>query len=181
MAGRLRRTFGTNSGMLCLWSKPAFAGIHDCDSWEPELCEDEDIIRHIEAGHFVPINICSDGVYEVELRIGSADEPAAITDRESKYLTVKSEPYLFRSEGELHVSGLETVCCNPDGDSASAVQLSPGDWDAVIYLISWDDEPGSKNADGSPAGHALPDFLVLVNPAVPGTEYRTKVESFERG
>jgi homoserine dehydrogenase len=73
--------------MLCVWSQPAFAEIHDYDSWEPELCEDEDIIRHIQAGHFVPINIGSDGVSEVELRVGSAGERAVITDRESKYLT----------------------------------------------------------------------------------------------
>ena len=159
MHGDRSAPFGTNSGMLCVWNQSAFATVCDYDSWEPELCEDEDIIRHIEAGHFVPINIGSDGVFEVELRIGSAAATAALSDRELKFLVVKSQPYLFRSQGNLHLSGIECVNGEPDCQSASSISLLPGDWEATIYLVSWDDEPGAKNADGSPAAHALPDFV----------------------
>jgi hypothetical protein len=174
---RLRGAFMTDSGMLCLWQSAAFASIHDYDSWEEELLEDEDIIRHIQRGELVPINIRSDGSFEVEIRMG---EKEALNEREKRHLLVSSMPYLFRSTGQLHVSGLEHVTAKP-GSGVGSLQLKPGDYAVTIHLISWDEEPGSKDEQGKPKPDALPDFVVLLEPtSQKDRTYRTAVETFDR-
>lgn len=174
---RLRGTYWTDSGMLCLWQAAAFQGVHDYDSWEKELLEDPDIIRHIKQGEFVPINIRSDGVFEVEIRMGAAE---ALDEREKRHLVVTSMPYLFRSVGELHVSGIEHVTARP-GDAVGTLRVAPGDYAATIHLIAWDEEPGAADEQGNPKPDALPDFVVLMQPALEkDRNYRTAVETFER-
>ena len=37
----------TDAGMFGLWAPAAFGDIVDYDTWESELLEDEDIVRHI--------------------------------------------------------------------------------------------------------------------------------------
>ena len=37
--------YATDAGMVCLWNPVAFAGVVDYDTWEPELCEDKEILR----------------------------------------------------------------------------------------------------------------------------------------
>ncbi|GHA19990.1 hypothetical protein GCM10010329_48890 [Streptomyces spiroverticillatus] len=50
-----------------------------------------------------------------------------------------------------------------------------------MHLIDCEAEPGGRTADGTPSPHALPDFLVLLNPAPsePGP-FRAAVETFDR-
>ncbi|MFD8597361.1 hypothetical protein ACFV1L_20390 [Kitasatospora sp. NPDC059646] len=48
--------------MLALWTPAAFSGVVDYDSWEPELLEDEDRLRHVRAGALVPIDVRSHGL-----------------------------------------------------------------------------------------------------------------------
>lgn len=178
MAERIRGAYATDSGMTCLWNPAAFEEVVDYDTWETQLLEDKDIRRHMNAGAFVPINIQADGVYEIEVRVGTAAAPAVISDRETKYLTVASEPYLFRSAGTLCVSGIEFVEHEP-GDGVGVLALPEGDYAVTVHLVAWDDEPGLKKKDGSPKNEALPDFVALLNPAGSGeTKYRTKVETF---
>jgi hypothetical protein len=175
--GRLRGTFATDAGMLCLWRREAFRKIRDYETWEVELCEDRDIRRHIRRGHFVPIGIGADGAFEVELRAGQSPE---LTDRESRYLVVSSKPYRFRSSGELHVSGLERVEGRP-GRGTGRLGLPPGDYEVTVHLIGWDQEPGAKDRRGRPKPDALPDFVVLVKPRNRKTRtYRTRVDTFDR-
>ncbi len=47
----------TDSWMLCLFNYDDFSHINDYDSWDKELCEDEDIMRNIDKGNFVPISL----------------------------------------------------------------------------------------------------------------------------
>ena len=69
MITRLRRAYATDSGMYAIWEPTAFSGVHDYATWEEQLLNDPDIERHIGAGHFVPINVHSDGISEIEVRI----------------------------------------------------------------------------------------------------------------
>jgi hypothetical protein len=174
----LRRVIATDSGMVALWEPQRFYSVTDYGAWERELLEDADISRHIQQGAFVPINIHADGAYDCAIRNGSDSMPATLSDREHRYLTVSSEPYLFRSNGTLAISGLEHIGRSP-GDSASFLALSGGNWAATIHLIDWTQEPGAKSHDGKPSKTALPDFIVLLNPSPAEIGFRTKVDTFE--
>ena len=173
----LRQAFATDAGIHCLWNDTAFSGVNDYDTWEKELLDDADIERHIRAGDFVPLYIHSDGVVEIQVRVGSVEAPAVLSAREAKYLAVASEPYLFRSRGRLCVSGIEYVSAGPD-ESVGTTPLSVGDYAVTVALLAWDEEPDMRDAQGSPKSTALPDFLVLVNPQVGTEDFRTTVETF---
>lgn len=178
MTDPLRRVFGTDSGMLALWAPQHFDSITSYESWERELLEDTDISRHILQGAFVPLNVHADGAYDCAIRVGDLNAPATLSERESRYLLVSSEPYLFRSLGSLAVSGLEHIGRSPGG-AASIVPLASGDWAATVHLIDWTQEPGAKSPNGKPTANALPDFAVFLNPSAPDSQYRIKVDTFE--
>lgn len=164
--------------MSGLWDPSAFADVQDYKSWEARLLEDKDIVRHIEAGSFVPINVGSDGAFEIEVRVGTGARPAVLSDRERKYLTVASEPYRFRSTGSLRVSGIEYVG-RPPSREVGVLSLAAGEYVVTLHLIAWDKEPGMKDADGKPTSGALPDFVALVNPrSHDASTFRTSVRTF---
>ncbi|WP_432753981.1 hypothetical protein ACE1OA_34540 [Streptomyces sp. JL2001] len=55
-----------------------------------------------------------------------------------------------------------------------------GRYAVVVHLIDWQAESGSQDEAGRPVPGALPDFVVLINPAQPGLEtLRTAVHTFE--
>lgn len=175
VTGRLRADLATDSGMLCVWDAQPFAGITDYASWEKELCEDKDILNHLEAGHLVPLNL-GDGVFAVELRVGS---PESMSEREREYLLVPSQPYLLISTGRILISGLEQVGADPR--SFLALNLAAGRYTVRVQLIDWTEEPGSKDANGSPTPNALPDMVVFVQPAQDDApDYRRSLETFRK-
>lgn len=162
--------------MLCLWDYHSFAMIKDYDSWEKELCEDADIRRHISAGHFVPLNLLSDGAFSVALRKGSPD---TMSKREKEYLLVPSQPYFLKTSGRVLASGLEQV--NSDPDEFLEILLDAGDYVVRPQLIDWAAEPGSKDSQGRPSPSALPDFLVFIEPVVQTAfNYRQEIETFRK-
>lgn len=166
----------TDSGMLCVWNADHFSHITDYDSWEKELCEDTDILRHIESGSFVPLNLLSDGAFSVELRVASPD---SMSPREKEYLLVPSLPYLLKSSGRIVASGLEHV-----GASARTfleMDLPLGDYAVRVNLIDWSEEPGSRDDDGKPSPAAMPDMIVFIEP-IHGDPpvFRKEVETFRR-
>jgi len=172
----LRADLATDSGMLCVWDAQSFAGISDYASWEKELCEDADILRHLQAGHLVPLNL-GDGAFAVELRQGSPDSMSA---REREYLLVPSQPYLLNSTGRILISGIEQVGSDPR--RFLDLELAPGQYTVHIQLIDWIEEPGSKDANGNPTPNALPDLIVFIQPLgrdVPA--YRKDLETFRKG
>jgi hypothetical protein len=174
-----QRALITDAGMFALWDREAFLGAVDYDSWEAELVEDEDIQRHIHAGHLVPIGIHSDGAFGFAARVGSVDAPAVPSERERRYLTVSSEPYRVRSPGRLHLSGIEHIHAEPEAASVMALDVPAGDWAVTVHLLEWDSEPGMKDAQGRPTPDALPDFLVLLNPATRTEGFRQSVDTFD--
>lgn len=171
----LRKDLATDSGMLCVWDVPPFAGITDYDSWEKELCEDADILLHVESGHLVPLYL-GDGAYAVEVRLAN---PISMSDREREYLLVPSQPYFLRSSGRVLVSGLEHIGSDPGG--YLEVILPPGEYTVSAQLIDWTEEPGSKGSNGKPSPHALPDIIVFIEPAKnDATVYRKLLETFRK-
>jgi hypothetical protein len=181
MAAFLGGVYVTDSGMLCLWDPAGFAAVADYDAWEQELCEDKDIVRHIKAGHLVPVNTDRgiDGAFAVILRVGEVDRPATLTEREAGYILAESEPYLLVSTGRICLSGLEQVEGHP-GREVGCLPAAEGQYAAKVYFIAWDDEPGMKDRRGRPKPGALPDFVLLVNPKPKGrTRFRTKVHALE--
>ncbi|MET9415354.1 hypothetical protein ABZY03_14455 [Streptomyces klenkii] len=172
-------TVATDAGMLVLWDSQRFEAVVDYDTWEDELLEDEDIARHIQAGALVPLNVSSDGAFGVLVRSGTAASPAGLTERETAHLLVASQPYLFVSRGRALVGGIEDI----SGDAPDGVIEHPvpaGGYAVVVHLIDWQAEASSQDEAGRPVPGALPDFVVLLNPAQPGREtFRMAVQTFE--
>jgi hypothetical protein len=69
-------TVATDAGMLVLWDPQRFEAVVDDDTWEDELLDDEDIVRHIQAGALVPLNVGGDVTFSVLVRSGTAAAPA---------------------------------------------------------------------------------------------------------
>lgn len=177
-AALLAGVYATDAGMLCLWNPATFGSIVDYDTWEQELCEDADILRHIKAGHLVPINTDSgvDGAFDVIVRVGDTKKPAALTEREAGYILAESRAYRLMCSGRFCLSGLEHVEQTP-GRRVGCVPAPEGEYVVKLYFIAWDDEPGMKDRQGRPKPGALPDFVLLVNPKPEGqrVRYRTKL------
>jgi len=176
-SNRLRGAYVTDAGMHCLWRPSAFASVRDYASWDRELGEDDDILRHIATADLVPITIGADGAFEIEVRVAATDSPALLSGRERTYLDAESEAYRFRSDGELCLSGIELVSADPD-TNVGRLALAAGEYSVVVQLIGWDREPGMRTLDGRPSPDALPDFVVTVNPSGGRREFRTDLRTF---
>lgn len=156
----------TEAGMMAVWD----AG--RCAAVEPgELTEDADIQAAVTAGHLVPLNIRADGAFQLTLRLG-----AELTTREAEFRMLSAEPYLLEVTGEVRYGGIEHV----GGDTGEpSLTPPPGRYQAFAHIVDWAAEPGSRDAEGHPAEHALSDFVVLLEPE-PGTPpaYRTDLLTF---
>jgi hypothetical protein len=168
--------------MLAVWDPTPFQAITDYYTWSEELEDDVDIQRHVDNGSFVPVNIGSDGSFEFELRLGTVESPAKLSDREKRYGAVTSEAYLLHSTGIVCVSGIEMIEMIGGAESSDVGQMSvpAGDYAVTVNMISWDEEPGARGADGKPTANALPDFVILINPAGAGQPCRRSLKTFDR-
>lgn len=174
----IRGPVPTDAGMHGLWSPEAFAGVDGYDSWARELEEDVDILRHIRAGSFVPINIGADLVAEIEVRVSTSGD-TRLSDREEKFLAISSQCYRFRSSGSIAVGGIEHVAGRVEAP-ARTMPLPAGEWSVIVHMLDWDKEPGAFIAAGKPSSNALPDFLVVISPALPGQQFRLSLWTFDR-
>ena len=170
----IRVDLHTDSGMLGIWNMETFEHINDYDSWDKELCEDKDIIGHIESGTFVPIDL-GDGVFSVDVRIGT---PEDMSDREREYLLVPSKPYLLKSSGQVAVSGIEFI----SGEKSSkytSFHLDSGDYSVFLNLIDWNQEPGALDESGKPTKNSLPDLIIFISKQEE-KEYRKEIQTFDK-
>ena len=163
----------TDAGMLGIWDYSAFEHIEDYDSWDEELCEDEDIIRHIKTGEFVPIEL-GDGVFGIDIRFGPISQ---MSDREREYLLVPARPYLLKTKGKVCISGIEQV--EKDiGDNTLVIDLPEGKYSVYSNLIDWAQEPGALDENGKPSKDALPDLIIYLDPQPIDGKYREVTETF---
>lgn len=174
----INQAIGTDAGMFALWNAKTFKHITDYDLWEIELCEDEDIQKHILAGALVPINIGADGGFQFVVRVGNQNASATLNNREALYLAVSSEPYLLLTSGNAYISGIEGI----RGDNLEEIPhifLSQGRYTVTIHMLDWGAEDGARDASGNPTATALSDFVVLINPEIEKVQYRQKIVTFD--
>jgi hypothetical protein len=175
----INQPISTDAGMFAIWDSAAFQHILDYDAWDAELSEDEIILRHIQVGKFVPINIQSDGCFQFAIRTGNTENLEHLNARETQYIVVSSESYLFDIEGNAFVSGFEHI----SGDHLENLpnfSLNKGRYVVNIHMLDWQAEPGSTDVNNQPTANALPDFLILINPEEIPINYRQKVLTFDR-
>lgn len=168
-AMELTAVVATGAGMHALWDVDAFKTIDGYEAWAEELEDDRDIGRHITAGHLVPINIHSDGAFCITLRSDKRVMPPLSADEERR-VVVKSAPYRLRTSGRIGVGGIEYV--GPIDDNVADGQLDPGEYDAIVHLMDYDDVQEERRAEH-------PDFVVTVGPHV-ANAVRTAIDTFER-
>ncbi|MFE6922017.1 hypothetical protein ACFVAV_13285 [Nocardia sp. NPDC057663] len=152
----------TGSGWVALWDAASFVHVTDQGIWEEELI-DVDETGHVADGHLVPLNILSDGRYGVRVRF-SAEAAPVLDEREAAYRELESDPYLFRSNGTVHVTGVEYIGQYEDEEPPQAFTLPTGEYSATVHMLNWEQEPGMLLSDGTAAPDALPDFVVLIGP-----------------
>jgi hypothetical protein len=164
----LTATLRTDAGMHAVWDRHHFTGVVDYPTWEAELLEDEDIERHIAAGHLVPINIRSDGTFVINLRADEGNSPVLAEDERARVLAA-SDPYRFACSGHVDLSGIEYVVASPSPPSVASADLAAGAYAVRVYLLDWDDLATRTEAN--------PDFVLLVGPAR-ADDFRRSVATF---
>jgi hypothetical protein len=169
--------FETDAGTLCAWDALSFDGVVDAESWELVFGNDAAYQLRIEAGQVFPIGLdrAFDGAFAVLLRAAEGGESCELSEREREYLIARSQGYRFVSTGSILVGGVEHVGVPEEEGAAAGMQLAPGCYRAEVCVVAWGDEPGMRLADGRPAEGALPDFVVLLNPASDNSDFRKAI------
>jgi len=167
----------TDAGMLALWSPRPFADIVDYDSWERQLCADDDILRHVRDGHFVPVNIGRDGAFDVTVRTAT-DGDATPTEREARHLWQSSAPYLLVSEGEVCLSGLEHIGADLEYEGVTRIPLGAGRYKVVIHIFDDEAEAAALDDSADPTPDVLSGFFVFISPEkTPAPTYRVRLKT----
>jgi hypothetical protein len=116
-----------------------------------------------------------DGAFGVRLAVAP---DGRASDRELRWAVVTSEPYLLVVSGGLVcISGLEWVG-SPESAPIRAT-LPHGRYAVRCTLVAWDEEAAAHGLDGPPGEDALPDFLVVVEPAEAEVGFRTDTATFD--
>ena len=172
MTGSSPVTVATDAGMLALWCAAAFEGVDGYPEWEERV--NDRLGEAIERGELVPLGVQADGAFGVRLAVAP---DGRASDRESRWAVVTSEPYLLVVSGGLVcISGLEWVG-SPESAPISA-NLPDGRYAVRCTLVAWDEEAAARGLDGPPGDGALPDFLVVVEPAEAEVGFRTDMATF---
>lgn len=170
----IKAVLPTDSGMHGLWDPSAFGQVCTFKQWEKLFVENPAIERSIAAGSFVPIYVHSDGAPMFEVRVGSANAPSTISDKELPMVRQKSQSYLFVSHGLLSLSGIEYIHGFQDAHAISTIELPQGRWVAQVVELE-----APQDANGKPTSD-VPDLLILLNPeGQTPAAYRRSVETFQ--
>lgn len=169
-----KKNLTTGSGMWALWDYETYKSVDDYEKWEPLFCEDEDIKKQIEKKAFVPVYIFEDGCRSFTLKVDGG-----LSEREQRYSCVRSEEYLFYSNGKAVLSGIDHIDAGVTENEAIIFDIPKGYYGVSVYLLSWDEEPGAYPEDGTVSPHALSDFVVLLRPnADENKPYRHRINTF---
>lgn len=169
----------SDAGMLALWDVAWFSDITDADTWELRVIDPEEMTGHVQSGALVPVGVGDQGGgWSVLVRIGTLDAPADLTGREAQYDFASAGPYLFVSTGSVRFSGVEAIGADVL-DRSLAPPLPSGRYMVRVHRLDWAAEPDSRKDSGEPMPHALPDFVVLIDPEQGWPDYRVCSETFE--
>ena len=170
----------TDAGMLALWNPRRFADIVGYESWERQLYDDDDILRHVRDGHLVPVNIGGDGAFDFTVRTAT-DGDATPTEREARHLWLSSAPYVLVSEGEVCLSGLEHIGADLEYEAVKRIPLRAGRYKVVIRIFDDEAEAAALDDSADPMPNVLSGFLVLIGPEkTPAPTYRVRLKTFDR-
>lgn len=170
----ISRIVRTNAGMCALWQPESFE-FDEFEDWEDWATENQNLTASATSGLFVPINVGGDGVFQIAVRW---DRDAGLIESEQRCLLAVSDPYLVVSQGRLVLGGLEDVG-DAEFASSNAIPIAAGRYAVTINLIDWKADLPSVDSSGKPTENALPDFVIVIEPAIDGP-YRTEVQTFER-
>lgn len=166
----------TECGMWGIWDYQTYQFIESYDEWDPEFCEDEDILRQIKAQTFVPIYLGSDGCCKFRLK---AD--GELEEHERACILGESQEYLFRTQGDIALSGIENIGENFEDEDGILIEAEPGLYSVKVYIIDWEKDPESVGPDGEPTEGSLPDFIVMLNSEPDeGKTYYEGLETFKK-
>ncbi|HIW17948.1 MAG TPA: hypothetical protein H9886_02275 [Candidatus Faecalicoccus intestinipullorum] len=169
-----KKDLTTSSGMWGLWDYETYKEVRDYEKWETLFCEDDDIKKQIEKKSFVPIYIFEDGCRSFTLKVD-----CVLSEREQKYVCVKSEKYLFYSNGKAVLSGIDAIDTDVSPEESIVIDLPKGFYEVSVFLLSWDEEPNAYLEDGSVNPNALSDFVVtLKSNADEKQTYRQRINTF---
>ncbi|MET8283563.1 hypothetical protein [Micromonospora sp. NPDC005174] len=163
--------------MFCLWQPEHFSSIVSQIDWEHRIAPESSVATYIEQGFLVPINLGVDGAFQFLVRARGGE--FSLSERESRYVAVTSDPYLLIAHGSVVLGGLDAIGVDLDLEELT-IPLAPGRHAVTIHLVDWSAEPGSMLEDGEPGANALPDFIVEIRPESSGVVFRTSVETFDR-
>ncbi|HVE14047.1 MAG TPA: SseB family protein [Elusimicrobiota bacterium] len=176
----MRRAFPAEAGMWALWDAARFARVRDYRAWKRELLHEADLLRHVAAGVLVPVNISSESGCEFEVRAGlPGSARATIRERESQFCAASSAPFLLASSGEACLSAIGDVGLGLE-ESVARIPLPAGRYSAVVHLLDWRKELAGGDADAVRRPGALPDFLILLNPAAAGFRPPPTLDTFRQ-
>ena len=173
----LTQAVRSDTGMFGVWQPEHFAGVTSLDDWEDEVSEDAALLRHIEAGAFVPINVNGGGAFQFTVR--HADSIGGLTDRERACRLISSNPYLLVAHGRTALGGLESVG-HYSGVDPVTLPTEPGRYAVVIHLLDWKAEPDAADSNGQPTAGALADFVIEIYPEPEGQDFRSALATFDR-
>lgn len=171
----IKKNLTTDCGMFGIWDKKYFEKITSYEEWENEFIENEDIEKNIEQSTFVPIYIHTDGTFQFKVKYeGNLDE------REEKNIINKSKEYLFKTEGESYLSGIEYIESNVDKDRCLKLDLEKGIYSIQMNTIAWDNEPDAFLPNGDVSENALSDCVVIIKKIDKiDKDYKKDVETFK--
>jgi hypothetical protein len=166
----LTATLRTDSGMHVVWDRSHFLEVHDYQTWEHELLEEAELLRHIAEGHLVPININSDGAFTITVRADPGQIPEMSPEEQGRTLAL-SEPYRFHCVGHIDISGIEYVTGAPAMPEVVSESFPAGEYESRVCLLDWDDFAVRTDRN--------PDFVVLLGPSESDC-FRRSVTTFDR-
>lgn len=166
----------THRGMWALWDYDHFKDITTIEEFENTFNSEEDVVKQVKLGKFVPIYVHANGEFQFRVKINEK-----LSAREKKYISATSKAYLFETDGQCYLSGIELIDNIVLENEVMEFNLDKGMYEVVVNLVEWDREPGMRLEDGSSAPDALPDFIIEIKAVdKKKREYNTCIDTFAK-
>ena len=163
----------SNDGLHVLWNPEGFSTFDKVALMEEFVNKGGERLSYIDRGYLVPINTPSEPTINVEIRIGSRDNPASIPFEQESRVKLKSEEYLLISDGLILLSDMDHLSKKP-AKTVKGVKVKPGRYAARVYYIQYPQEMRQGPAASAP-------FVVTLNPEpAPRDNYRRSLRTWDQ-